>query len=152
MFEILSERRLDTGSSTDLDNEVIDEKQKKITYFLVDFENIQEFGINQLNGRKNFRLIMFVGAKQTRIPISLSMILQKFGDKVAYLIVTDIAKNALDFQLTFELGRLAAANPLELSAFQIISNDKGFDTVISRMLDLGIDAKRVNSINTKGVS
>ena len=59
------------------ENEVA-EVVARINYVLIDYENVQPESLAQLE-RPEFRVIVFVGANQTRIPFDVAASLQRMG-------------------------------------------------------------------------
>jgi flagellar biosynthesis GTPase FlhF len=53
------------------------------------------------------------------------------------------SKNALDFQLTTHLGYLIGKGEHSGAAYRIVSNDTGFDCVVTYWKDKGIDIARI---------
>jgi len=70
--------------------------------------------------------------------------LQAFGPDAEYVQIDGNGKNALDFHITYYLGRLAAENPD--ASFYLISKDTGFDPLIKHLKAQGIFCQRSKSI------
>jgi hypothetical protein len=102
----------------------------KTNYVLIDFENVQPKNLSILKGH-DFRVIIFVGANQTKVPFELAEALQAFGDKAEYIKICGNGPNALDFHIAFYIGQLAEKDPN--SYFHIISKDTGFDPLIKHL-------------------
>lgn len=96
-------------------------------YLLIDFENVQPESIALLEGLE-FRILLFVGAHQTKIPLALATQLQQLGERARYIRIEGNGPNALDFHIAFTIGELARADPE--GYFHIISKDTGFDPLI----------------------
>jgi hypothetical protein len=90
---------------------------------LVDFENVQQVDLSQLDD--TFHIIVFVGANQKSVPIELVKNLQGLGNRVAWQKVDGNGSNALDFFIACELGRVRERSPQ--SRCIVLSKDKGFD-------------------------
>ena len=108
-------------------------------YVLVDFENVQPNNLEVLK-QHPFKVRVFVGANQTKIPFDLAAAMQALGDAGQYIKITGTGKNALDFHIAFYVGELAAKDPS--AYFHIISRDTGFDTLIKHIKARGIKIQR----------
>jgi hypothetical protein len=115
----------------------------KTNYVLIDYENVQPKNLEMLKGHE-FAVKVFVGAKQTKIPIELVTTLQAFGDKAEYIQIEGNGPNALDFHIAFYVGQIAAADPEAF--FHIISKDTGFDPLIRHLKSKKIRAYREKDI------
>ena len=115
----------------------------KTNFVLVDFENVRPKNVGLLNGR-SFKIKVFVGASQARIPFELARALHAFGPDAEYIQIDGNGKNALDFHISYYIGRLAAATPD--ASFYLISKDKGFDPLIKHLKAQGISCQRSSSI------
>ena len=115
----------------------------KSNFVLVDFENVQPDNVGVLNGR-SFKIRVFVGASQSKIPLELARSLHAFGADAEYVPIDGNGRNALDFHIAYYLGRLAAENPE--ASFYVISKDTGFDPLIKHLKAQGISCQRSKSI------
>jgi PIN domain len=115
----------------------------KNCFLLVDFENIQPKDIGALNGLP-FRIKVFVGAHQARIPIDTARALQAFGSNAEYIQIDGSGRNALDFHIAYYIGRLAAET--SDACFYLISKDSGFDPLIRHLTAQKILCRRLTSI------
>jgi hypothetical protein len=115
----------------------------RINYVLIDFENVQVKSLALLEG-EHFRVRVFLGPKNTKLPVELVMAVQKMGNKAEYTILEASGSNALDFHIAFYLGILSAADPT--AYFHIISKDTGFDPLIQHLKTKGIFSSRSVSI------
>ena len=111
----------------------------KTNFLLVDFENVQPDNVGILNGR-SFRIKVFVGANQAKIPFELARTLHAFGPDAEYVQIAGGGKNALDFHIAYYIGRLAAENPD--ASFYVISKDTGFDPLIKYLAAKGVSCQR----------
>ena len=111
-------------------------------YILIDYENVQTKSLSVLQGAPNqaFRIMVFVGANQTKIPVELVSSMQSFGDKAEYVQITGSGKNALDFHIAYFLGALTERDPS--GHFHVISKDTGFDPLIRHLKGKKINAAR----------
>lgn len=99
----------------------------KTNYLLIDFENVQVASLALLNGHP-FKVLIFLGANQTKIPVELAKGVQVLGPDAEYIQIAGNGPNALDFHIAFTIGQLAAREPD--AYFHIISKDTGFDPLI----------------------
>lgn len=111
----------------------------KTNYILIDYENVQPRNLSILKG-SDFRIIVFVGANQTKVPFELANALQAFGEKAEYIKICGNGPNALDFHIAFYIGQLAQKDPN--AYFHIISKDTGFDPLIKHLKAQKILAQR----------
>ena len=116
----------------------------KNNYILVDFENVQNIDLNSIKD-KNFYIKVFVGTNQTKIPVELVLKSQELGNQVEWIQINGSGKNALDFHITFVLGRLTQKDPDAF--FHIISKDTGFDPLITYLKNQKIFCKRSDDIS-----
>lgn len=115
----------------------------KTNIVLVDFENIQPKNLNLLKGGP-FKIKVFLGTNQGKIPVEMARALQMFGPDAEYITIDGSGRNALDFHIAYYLGRLAAENPG--AHFHVISKDKGFDPLIKHLTAQKIVCQRSASI------
>ena len=111
-------------------------------YILIDYENVQTKSLAVLHSTPNqaFRVIVFVGANQSRIPIELVSSMQGFGNKAEYVQITGSGRNALDFHIAYYLGALTERDPT--GYFHVISKDTGYDQLIKHLKGKKINAAR----------
>src|SRR6478735_8807173 len=98
----------------------------KANYVLIDFENVQVKSLELLKG-DNFRVKVFLGPKNARLPVDLVLAMHNLGSSADYIVLEVSGANALDFHITYYLGQLAARDPD--GHFCIISKDTGFDSL-----------------------
>lgn len=108
-------------------------------YVLIDFENVQPSNLEILK-QHPFKVVVFVGAHQTKIPFDLASAIQALGDSAQYIKITGTGKNALDFHIAYYIGELATKD--SSAYFHIISRDTGFDTLIKHLKARGIKIQR----------
>ena len=111
-------------------------------YILIDYENVQTKSLAVLHSTPNqaFRVIVFVGANQSKIPIELVSSMQGFGDKAEYVQITGSGRNALDFHIAYYLGALTERDPA--GYFHVISKDTGYDQLIRHLKGKKVNAAR----------
>ena len=115
----------------------------KTNFVLVDFENVQPKNVSLLHGH-SFKIKVFVGANQPKIPFDMARALQAYGPDAEYVEITGRGRNALDFHIAYYLGRLAEETPD--ASFYVISKDKGFDPLMEHLKAQGISCQRSSSI------
>lgn len=111
---------------------------------LVDLENLPAVSLRGLG--KDVEVIVFVGAKQKKVPLDLAFLAQKHASKkFRFLQIPGIGPNALDFFIAYELGRRLERNPNTICT--IISNDKGFDPLLKHLNANGMKCQRKGALN-----
>ena len=115
----------------------------KTNFVLVDFENVQPKNVSLLHGR-SFKIKVFVGANQPKIPFDMARALQAYGPDAEYVEITGRGRNALDFHIAYYLGRLAEES--RDASFYVISKDKGFDPLIKHLRAQGTSCQRSSSV------
>ena len=115
----------------------------RLNYVLVDYENVRP-GSAELLADECFRLIVFVGASQAKIPFEFAASVQRIGCRAEYVRISGNGPNALDFHIAYHVGRLSATEPTAF--FHIISKDSGFDPLIEHLKGRGVWVRRSNSI------
>jgi hypothetical protein len=122
-----------------------------LTHILVDFENVQPKDLRLLAGDR-FRVVVFLGPHQNRIGLDVVESLQPLGSNVTYIRSESRAKNALDFHIAFQLGRLLqdhlrdGAAKSKRARFFIVTKDGGFDGLLSHVRSLGYEAAKAMTI------
>lgn len=116
----------------------------RTNYVLIDFENVQPAELEALD-LDYFRVILFVGANQTRLPYAVAEAVQKLGSKAEYVKISGSGPNALDFHIAFYIGRIASGD--ETAFFHIISKDTGYDPLIRHLSAKKIGARRVVEVS-----
>lgn len=116
----------------------------KTNYVLIDYENVQPDAIAVLE-KEHFKILVFVGANQTKVNFEVASVLQRLGNKAEYIKITGNGSNALDFHIAFYIGQLAVQEPD--SYFHIISKDAGFDPLI-----LHLKSKKILACRSKAVT
>jgi len=116
---------------------------QRTNYILVDYENVQPRSWEALIGFP-FKLYLFVGANQTKVPIDLARSLQTLGSAAEYIIIDGSGRNALDFHIALYLGTLMEQDPD--GYFHIISKDTGFDPLVRHLKGRKIMAGRVKDL------
>ena len=112
-------------------------------YVLIDLENVMPDDFSRLN-REDVRTYLFAGKLQEKIKLATVMAVQPLGDKVKWIQMVGSGKNALDFHLAFYLGTLFAKDPK--GEYYFVSNDKGFDPLVTHVKSLGGVASRIGDL------
>lgn len=113
-------------------------------YVLIDFENVRPESLEQL-AHDHFKVLVFVGAGQAKLPFEVAASLQRLGDRAEYIKISGNGSNALDFHIAYYIGKLAAADPS--AYFHIISRDAGFDPLIHHLKTKKVFAGRVKAVS-----
>jgi hypothetical protein len=115
-----------------------------MTYYLIDFENVHAAGIgNPAICAEGDIVCIYYGADSQDLPLET---IHAFFQKQVGLQTVPVntgSKNALDFQLTTHLGYLIGSGEHSGAAYRIVSNDTGFDCVVTYWKDRGIDIARI---------
>ena len=112
-------------------------------YVLIDFENLQPKNLKILKNH-SFKIFVFVGANQTRIPFDLAAAMQDFGEDAQYIKISGNGQNSLDFHIAYYIGQLSLKDPK--GYFHIISKDTGFDPLIKHLRAKKIRIYRVKDL------
>ena len=115
----------------------------RTNYILIDFESVQSGALKQLT-HDHFKVIVFVGASQVKVPVDFAKSLQPLGSRAQYIRISGRGPNALDFHIAYYIGRLAIKEPS--ANFYIVSKDTGFDPLIEHLRSTKILASRVESV------
>lgn len=110
---------------------------------LIDYESVQPPSLRALE-QEHYRVLVFVGATQSKVPFELAAALQRFGERAEYIKISGTGPNALDFHIAFYIGQIAAKDPTTF--FHVISKDTGFDPLIRHLKSAHIFAARSVSI------
>lgn len=108
-------------------------------YVLIDFENVRPKNLELLTTHP-FKVFVFVGASQTKVPFDLADSMQLLGNSARYIKISGNGQNALDFHIAYYVGELAGKDPN--AHFHIISRDKGFDPLIKHLKSRKIRIQR----------
>jgi PIN domain len=110
-----------------------------VNYVLIDYENVQPKNLEILASH-SFKVFVFVGANQTKVPLALAVGMQALGDNAKYIKISGNGPNALDFHIACYIGELAILDPK--GYFHIISKDKGFDPLLEHLKSRNIRVLR----------
>lgn len=115
----------------------------KANFVLVDYENVQPTDLALLRDGP-FKVKVFLGANQSKIPVALATAIQALGANAEYILLTSSGSNALDFHIAYYIGLLSAQD--SSAFFHIVSKDTGFDPLIKHLKSKGVVAQRSASI------
>jgi hypothetical protein len=121
----------------------VPEHELRTNYVLIDFENVHVKSLDLLTA-EHFKVMVFLGPKNTKLPVDLVLAMQNFGARAEYVQLETAGTNALDFHVAFHLGRLAATDPTGF--FHIISKDTGFDPLVQHLKTRNVFSARSASI------
>lgn len=99
-------------------------------YIFIDYENVSESDLSRVSG-KPVRVFMILGTRHKKLPTSLFLFAQDHPEQVRVIQTPVDGRNALDFVLTVELGRLLVKDPD--GYFHIVSKDTDFDSVVRHL-------------------
>jgi hypothetical protein len=119
-------------------------KHLRTNYVLIDFESVQPKSLAALE-HDHFKVIVFVGASQAKVPFEVATALQRMGANAEYVKISGNGKNALDFHIAFYIGQLVAQDPT--AYFHIISHDGGFDPLLQYLKSKKVFSARSPSIS-----
>ena len=110
---------------------------------LVDYENVQPKDIGLLKGGP-FKVKVFLGPNQSKVPVTLAAALQTLGSDAEYVSLETVGNNAVDFHIAYYIGVLSSED--STAYFHIISKDSGFDPLIKHLRGRKIFAQRSTCI------
>ncbi|MBE0540112.1 MAG: hypothetical protein IH623_01815 [Verrucomicrobia bacterium] len=110
----------------------------------IDFENVQPKDLALLKGR-DFRVMIFIGSTQAKLPTEFAIAVQALGDAAEYVKIDGSGRNALDFHVAYYLG-CASVDGSAGESF-VISKDTGFEPLMRHLKAKGISCRRLSSIS-----
>ncbi len=116
---------------------------QRTNYVLIDYENVQPTDLALLR-EGTFKVKVFLGANQAKIPVALAAALQALGANAEYVPLDSSGSNALDFHIAYYVGLLTAQD--STAYFHIISKDTGFDPLLRHLKGKGVLIERSASI------
>ena len=117
-----------------------------MTYYLIDYENTGEYGLNGLSELDSKdQVVIFYSENADKMSFDLHRKLQECHAVMEFRKITTGKKNALDFQLAAYLGYLMAKE--ENSRFCIVSKDLGYEVLLEFWKDKNI--KLIDTISTE---
>ena len=115
-----------------------------MNYVLVDYENVRPESVAELD-REVFRLMVFVGANQTKLNYEVADVMQRMGERGEYVKIAGEGKNNLDFHIACYAGRLTALDPE--CYVHIIAKDKGYDRMVEHLAAKGFHVARWEAVH-----
>jgi hypothetical protein len=112
-------------------------------YVLIDYENVQPKSLEVLIP-EHFKVLVFVGATQSRLPFSVVDSAQRLGTRAEYVRICGHGANSLDFHIAYYIGKLSTEDPS--ASFHIVSRDTGFDPLIQHLKAKNISVHRVKTV------
>jgi len=109
---------------------------------LVDYENVQQVDPRLID--EGYRIMVFVGASQKNLPVDLVRGTQPLGSRLEWVQVDANGRNALDFFIACQLGRIVAIAPGTTCV--VLSKDQGFDPLLRHLNKNGLKCRRINSL------
>jgi len=119
------------------------ENQLRTNFVLVDYENVQPKDLSLLKDGP-FKVKVFLGPNQSKVPVALASALQSLGSNAEYVLLDAAGTNALDFHIAYYIGVLS--NEAPATFFHIISKDSGFDPLIKHLKGRKVFAHRSTCI------
>jgi hypothetical protein len=116
----------------------------RTNYVFIDYESVQPEGVSALK-QDHFRVIVFVGAHQTKVAFETAAALQQMGSNAQYVKISGTGQNALDFHIAFYIGQFAEKDPE--AYFHIVSKDTGFDPLLNHLKTRKLRAFRVKTVS-----
>lgn len=108
-------------------------------YVLIDFENVKSAVFHGSNA--NREILVFVGENQKNMSVEFIKSAFPKGHNTELIQIVGSGNNAADFHIAFYLGKYASENPK--ASFRIISDDKGFDSLVGHLKGRQIDCERI---------
>lgn len=110
-----------------------------MNHVFVDFENVHQIDLSVI-GDKSVSFMLLVGASQSKLDVALVEKLMERAASVQLVRLTSSGRNALDFALSYYVGRAAVSDPA--GYFHIISKDTGFNPLVEHLRSRNIRARR----------
>lgn len=122
-------------------------------HILIDYENIQPKSFNDIEANE-YHIWLFLGINQQKsLPLELVETLLKFDSKNVHIIrMQHTGKNALDFYLSFYLGKISEID--SQADVCILARDSGYDVLVEHLNSVydGIDIIRLANANQLSLS
>ncbi len=114
-------------------------------HLMIDFEKVQPADLDCLDP-DSVHVWMFLGTEQQEtIPLRLCESLCRFGKKVHFVHVHNNAPSALDFYLSFYLGKIIDHDPAAIIG--ILSQDSGYDVLVEHVQQ-SLQAKHILRVSS----
>lgn len=115
----------------------------KLNHVLIDYENVQP-DVAEALAQPVFKVWVFVGAQQAKVKFDLVDLVQRKGDAAKVIRMGASGRNALDFHMSYYLGRLVRECPDDY--FHLIGNDTGMDPLLAHLVEQGVRVVRHSSV------
>ncbi len=113
-------------------------------HILIDYENIQPKSFNEIDTNE-CHVWLFLGVNQQKnLPLDLVETLLRFDNRNVHIIkMQHSGKNALDFYLSFYLGKISEIDPQ--ASICIVARDSGYDVLVEHLNTVydGLDIVRL---------
>ena len=94
--------------------------------------------------KSNYRILLFIGESQNKIPFELVKSAQKLGSRLEWIKIDGNGNNALDFHIAYHLG--GQVEKESSNEYVILSKDKGFDPLVRYVTRQNVKCRRISSI------
>lgn len=120
-------------------------------YILIDYENIQPKSFNDIETNE-CHVWLFLGVNQQKsLPLDLVETLLRFDNRNVHIIrMQHAGKNALDFYLSFYLGKISEIDPQ--ADVCILARDSGYDVLVEHLNNVYDGMNIVRSANANQLS
>ena len=108
---------------------------RKVVY--IDYENLPGVHIEDVDGTK---FLIFIGENQKKIPTDTIVRMQPLGERVEWISISGVGRNALDFHIAYYLAKYHTNNTV---THYILSKDAGYDPLIKHVVKFGQRVKRI---------
>lgn len=116
-------------------------------YVFVDYENTQLGNIGLISKCQDQpKIKIFLNRHQSMIPLAMAMALHTLGEDAEYVQIDSGRRNVIEFNIAFQLGELATQYPE--ARFTILSNDTGFDEIVTGLRLKGIACARFTDMES----
>ena len=118
-------------------------------YYLVDYENVKNQGLNGIQDLKGDNVICIFYSRNApgNFTLDLHRQISEANAEIVYLKVEVGTKNALDFQLASYLGKIIAENNGRPCNYFIVSNDRGYLSLVPFWHEGNIDIEVVGDLS-----
>lgn len=130
-----------------------DDTQSARNYYLVDYENVKNQGLNGIQDLKGDNVICIFYSRNApgNFTLDLHRQISEANAEIVYLKVEVGTKNALDFQLASYLGKIIAENHGRPCNYFIVSNDRGYLSLVPFWHDGNIDIEVIADLSGAGI-
>ena len=118
-------------------------------YYLVDYENVKNHGLNGIQDLKGDNVICIFYSRNApgNFTLDLHRQISEANAEIVYLKVEVGTKNALDFQLASYLGKIIAENHGKTCNYFIVSNDRGYLSLVPFWHEGNIDIEVIADLS-----